>query len=87
MHGLAYTRGIPVRDILAELCFKKSGASQGKGGSMHFYKENIYGGYGIVGSQVILNASTQIQIYKCCLNLTKFKFISQKNRNIYKVIK
>jgi len=56
MHGLAYTRGIPVRDILAELCFKKSGASQGKGGSMHFYKENIYGGYGIVGSQVPIGA-------------------------------
>ncbi|MEN2499809.1 MAG: Pyruvate dehydrogenase E1 component subunit alpha, somatic form, mitochondrial, partial [Marteilia pararefringens] len=53
MHGIAYLRGKSVRSILGELCGRSSGSSRGKGGYMHFYsKDNLYGGFGIVGSQV-----------------------------------
>ncbi|MEN2500260.1 MAG: alpha subunit of pyruvate dehydrogenase, partial [Marteilia pararefringens] len=53
MHGIAFLRGKSVRSILGELCGRSSGSSRGKGGSMNFYsKDNLYGGYGIVGSQV-----------------------------------
>lgn len=56
MHGIAYLRGHSVQQILGELCGKSIGSSQGKGGSMHYYGKNLYGGYGIVGSQVPISA-------------------------------
>ena len=50
--------GVDPKHILAELCGKATGTSQGLGGSMHiFSKEHrFYGGHGIVGGQIPLGA-------------------------------
>ncbi|KAE8279626.1 Pyruvate dehydrogenase E1 component subunit alpha, somatic form, mitochondrial [Larimichthys crocea] len=54
-HGYTYTRGVPIKEILAELTGRKGGVAKGKGGSMHMYA-HFYGGNGIVGAQVPLGA-------------------------------
>ena len=55
-HGWTYTRGAKPRAILAELFGREMGCAQGKGGSMHMFAPDFYGGNGIVGAQVPLGA-------------------------------
>lgn len=53
-HGLAYIAGISVESIIGELLGKSNGNCKGKGGSMHLYNDQFFGGHGIVGAQVSL---------------------------------
>ena len=53
-HGFTLTRGQSATGIIAELMGRKTGTSQGKGGSMHLFGKEFYGGNGIVGAQVII---------------------------------
>jgi pyruvate dehydrogenase E1 component alpha subunit len=55
-HGLALATGMSARTLMAELYGKKTGCSQGLGGSMHLFdkEHNMLGGHAIVGGHIPL---------------------------------
>jgi pyruvate dehydrogenase E1 component alpha subunit len=57
-HGIPLALGTSSNAIMAELFAKQTGASKGKGGSMHIFdrKNGFFGGHGIVGGQIPLGA-------------------------------
>eukprot|EP00835_Amoeboradix_gromovi_P002345 NODE_131_length_18300_cov_0.442668.p8 type:complete len:196 gc:universal NODE_131_length_18300_cov_0.442668:1974-1387(-) len=73
-HGFALVRGGTVTSILAELLGRKAGITKGKGGSMHMFAPEFYGGNGIVGAQVPLGAGIAFKHFykntkKFCISL------------------
>jgi pyruvate dehydrogenase E1 component alpha subunit len=53
-HGFALARGVPPREVMAELFGRRSGCAHGRGGSMHLLDTDrgYYGGWGIVAGQL-----------------------------------
>ena len=54
-HGHALAKGMPPRELVAELYVRETGCSQGRGGSMHLFKPEIgmMGTSGIVGPCIL----------------------------------
>ncbi|KAI4468669.1 pyruvate dehydrogenase e1 component alpha subunit bacterial and organellar [Holotrichia oblita] len=60
-HGWSYVNGCSPLGIIAELLGKQTGCAKGKGGSMHLYHDNFYGGNGIVAAQVPLGTGLALK--------------------------
>ncbi|WP_038143610.1 pyruvate dehydrogenase (acetyl-transferring) E1 component subunit alpha [Thioclava atlantica] len=62
-HGHALVRGVPMNDVMAEMYGKATGASGGRGGSMHIFdaERNFYGGNAIVGGGLPLAAGLALR--------------------------
>jgi 2-oxoisovalerate dehydrogenase E1 component len=57
-HGHALAKGVPPRELIAELLGRETGCAHGRGGSMHLFKPEVglLGTSGIVGPSMLLAA-------------------------------
>jgi pyruvate dehydrogenase E1 component alpha subunit len=57
-HGLAISKGVDPKAIMAEFLGKRTGTTKGKGGSMHLFdrEKNFLGGHAIVGGHIPIAA-------------------------------
>ncbi|WP_020611467.1 pyruvate dehydrogenase (acetyl-transferring) E1 component subunit alpha [Sediminispirochaeta bajacaliforniensis] len=63
-HGHALASGMDPKAVMAELYGKVTGCSKGKGGSMHMFdiEKHMFGGNGIVGSQIPVATGVGLKI-------------------------
>jgi len=61
-HGHALAKGVPARQVMAELYGKSTGCSGGRGGSMHMYapEYGLMGTNGVVGAGIPLAAGSAL---------------------------
>jgi pyruvate dehydrogenase E1 component alpha subunit len=55
-HVHALSKGVPAREVMAELFGKSTGCCRGQGGSMHMFSaaHNLLGGFAFIGTAVSL---------------------------------
>lgn len=62
-HALALLLGAPPKELMTELYGKASGNAKGRGGSMHFFTNELLGGFGIVGGQIPIATGAAFAIH------------------------
>ena len=62
-HVHALSKGVPPREIMAELFGKKTGCCRGQGGSMHMFsaKHGVLGGYAFIGEGIPVGVGAAFQ--------------------------
>ncbi|NGX47353.1 MAG: Acetoin:2,6-dichlorophenolindophenol oxidoreductase subunit alpha [Chlamydiae bacterium] len=77
-HALALLLGATPIELMDELYGKATGNALGRGGSMHFYTEEMLGGFGIVGGQIPIATGAAFAInYK-----KKFPSVDGKSKDV-----
>lgn len=62
-HVHALSKGVPAREVMAELFGKKTGCCRGQGGSMHMFsqKHGLLGGYAFIGEGIPVGLGAAFQ--------------------------
>lgn len=62
-HVHALSKGVPAREVMAELFGKKTGCCRGQGGSMHMFSapHNFLGGYAFIGEGIPIGLGAAFQ--------------------------
>lgn len=61
-HALALLLGATPNELMAELLGRSNGNAKGRGGSMHFFTEQLLGGFGVVGGQIPISTGAAFSI-------------------------
>lgn len=75
-HVHALSKGVPAREVMAELFGKKTGCCRGQGGSMHMFssKANFLGGYAFIGEGIPVGLGAAFQSKVRCTASPKLAF-------------